>query len=205
MNIARIVCASSSSVYGVRGGGEGKPTAFREADLCLQPASPYAATKRAGELLCSTYRDLYGLGITNLRFFTVFGPRQRPDMAMHKFIKAVSSGNPITLFGDGTSQRDYTYIDDIVSGVCSAIDRVVPRELKVYNLGGTVTTSLTELVSIIEDVVGKSATINWQPNQPGDVPITYADISLAREELDYEPTVSVREGLERFWHWYQNS
>ena len=202
-NVSRIVSASSSSVYGVRGNDERELVAFRESDPCLQPASPYAATKRAGELLCSTYRDLYGLGITSLRFFTVFGPRQRPDMAMHKFMKAVSEGQPITLFGDGTSRRDYTYIDDIVAGVCSAIEGVKPEQLMTINLGGTVTTSLVDLVSIIEEIVGKKAIIDWQPNQPGDVPITYADITVAREELGYEPTVTVREGLERFWRWYQ--
>ena len=155
--------------------------------------------------MCSTYRDLYGMGITCLRFFTVFGPRQRPDMAMHKFIKAVSDGDAVTLFGDGSSRRDYTYVDDIIAGVSAALSRVQEGELKTFNLGGTATTSLSELVSIIEEVVGRSAIIHRQPYQLGDVPITYADISESRQDLDYAPLVGVREGLERFWRWFQQS
>jgi len=200
--IERVVFASSSSVYGVVDEAAGSQ-AFRESDLCLSPASPYAATKRSGELLSSTYRDLYGIGISCLRFFTVFGPRQRPDMAMHKFVKAITSGEPIPVFGDGSSRRDYTYIDDIVSGVVAAIERVRPASYSIYNLGGTVTTSLSEMIETIEEVLGQKAIVNRLPIQPGDVPITYADISLAKEELGYQPTTSVKEGLEQFWRWYQ--
>jgi UDP-glucuronate 4-epimerase len=200
-DIRRFVFASSSSVYGVRDPVD--VVAFREDDPCLSPASPYAATKRAGELLCSTYRDLYGVGISSLRFFTVFGPRQRPDMAIHKFAAAIAGGRPIQLFGDGTSRRDYTFIDDIVSGVVAACERVAAESFNIYNLGGTVTTSLAELVAMIEDVVGRKAIIDRQPLQPGDVPITFADVTNAARDLSYAPTTPVRAGIERFWEWYR--
>jgi UDP-glucuronate 4-epimerase len=177
--------------------------AFREDDPCLEPASPYAATKRAGELLCSTYRDLFGLGISALRFFTVYGPRQRPDMAIHKFAAAIHAGRAIPVFGDGTTRRDYTFIDDIVAGVVAACERVTPGRFDIYNLGGTVTTSLAELIAIIEEAVGKPAIIERQPLQPGDVPITYADVSKATRDLGYAPTTSVRDGVARFWAWYR--
>ncbi len=205
LGVTRLVFASSSSVYGVRadGGDLTQVVAFREDEPCLFPASPYAATKRSGELLCSTYRDVYGLGISALRFFTVYGPRQRPDMAIHKFVAAIAAGRPIPVFGDGTSRRDYTYVDDIVSGVVAACERVEPGRYTVYNLGGTVTTSLAELIAIIEDVVGRPAVIDRQPLQPGDVPITYADVTRAAGDLGYAPTTSVRDGVARFWAWYR--
>ena len=199
--VDRLVFASSSSVYGVRDPVE--VVAFREDDPCLHPASPYAATKRAGELLCSTYRDLYGIGVSSLRFFTVFGPRQRPDMAIHKFTAAIAAGRSIQVFGDGTSRRDYTYIDDIVSGVVAACHRVQGGAFNIYNLGGTVTTSLAELVAMIEAVVGREAIIDRQPLQPGDVPITFADVNNAARDLDYSPSTPVRVGIERFWEWYR--
>jgi UDP-glucuronate 4-epimerase len=138
-----------------------------------------------------------------MRYFTVYGPRQRPDMAIHKFVKAIDSGQPITLFGDGSSRRDYTYIDDIVAGTVAAIERVEPGSYTIYNLGGTSTISLGELVQAIEDVVGKKAEIDRQPMQPGDVPITYADITNSARDLDYAPTTTVRDGIEKFWAWYQ--
>ena len=194
--LRRLVFASSSSVYGAKPGAEVEP--FREDDPCLTPASPYAATKRMNELQLSAYRDLYGLGVFAMRFFTVYGPRQRPDMAIHKFIRAISTGQPITLFGDGGSRRDYTFIDDIVSGVVAAIERIEPGRFEIYNLGGTGTISLRELVSAIEDAVGKKAVINWQPDQPGDVPFTCANIERARRELGYAPTTKIREGLAKF-------
>ncbi|MBT8492756.1 MAG: NAD-dependent epimerase/dehydratase family protein [Deltaproteobacteria bacterium] len=202
----RLVFASSSSVYGSKGEGVDLKSVepFREDDPCLRPASPYAATKRAGELLCSNYRDLFGIGVASLRFFTVYGPRQRPDMAIHKFVKAISAGQPITLFGDGSSRRDYTYIDDIVAGTVAAIERVEPGKYTVYNLGGTSTISLAELVQTIEDVLGKKAEIDRQPMQPGDVPITYADIENSARDLDYSPSTGVRDGIEKFWTWYQD-
>ena len=197
LGLQRLVFASSSSVYGARHEVE----AFREDDPCLTPASPYAATKRMGELLLSTYRDLFGIGVFALRYFTVYGPRQRPDMAIAKFVGAIASGKPITLYGDGSSRRDYTYIDDIVSGTVAAIERVAPRAYEIYNLGGTQTISLAELVAICERVVGKQAQIERQPDQPGDVPITYANIDRARVALGYQPTIRPDEGIARYWAW----
>jgi len=197
LGLQRLVFASSSSVYGAKPGTD--VAAFREDDPCLTPASPYAATKRMNELQLSAYRDLFGLGVFALRFFTVYGPRQRPDMAIAKFTAAIANGEPITLFGDGSSRRDYTFIDDIVTGVVAAIELVQPRAYEIYNLGGTNTISLAELVQTIERVVGKPAIINRQPDQPGDVPITYANIDRARAALDYVPTVPVVEGIARYW------
>jgi len=199
LGLQRLVFASSSSVYGAKPGTD--VAAFREDDPCLTPASPYAATKRMGELLLSTYRDLFGLGVSALRFFTVYGPRQRPDMAIAKFVDAIRHDRPITLFGDGTSRRDYTYIDDIVTGTVAAIERVQPAQYAIYNLGGTHTISLAELVATIERVIGKRAVIERQPDQPGDVPITYANIDRANAELGYQPTTRPDEGIERYWAW----
>ena len=201
LGLARLVFASSSSVYGVRPGVEAEVVAFREDDPCLAPASPYAATKRMNELQLSTYRDLFGIGVFALRFFTVYGPRQRPDMAINKFVAAIARGTPITLFGDGSSRRDYTFIDDIVSGVVAAIDRVAPGRYEIYNLGGTQTVSLQELVEIIERVVGKRAVIERRPLQPGDVPVTYANVDRARAALGYTPTTPPELGVARYWAW----
>lgn len=200
----RMVFASSSSVYGVRGGGDlARVAAFREDDPCLRPASPYAATKRAGELLSFTYRDLFGIGVSCLRFFTVYGPRQRPDMAIHKFTRAIAAGRPIELYGDGTTRRDYTFIADVAAGVVAACERVQPGAHAIYNLGGTATTSLAELVARIERVVGRQARLERQPEQPGDVPVTYADITLAARDLGYAPATSLDDGLRAFWRWLQ--
>jgi UDP-glucuronate 4-epimerase len=200
----RLVFASSSSVYGARGGGDlAGVAAFREDDPCLRPASPYAATKRAGELLCSTYRDLFGIGVSCLRFFTVYGPRQRPDMAIHKFVRAIAAGWPIDFYGDGQTRRDYTFVDDIVRGVVAACERALPASYNIYNLGGTTTTSLAELVALIERVVGREALLDRQPDQPGDVPVTYADITNAARDLGYGPTTSVEDGVRAFWRWVQ--
>ena len=195
LGLQRLVFASSSSVYGAKT----EVAAFREDDPCLTPASPYAATKRMNELQLSTYRDLFGIGVFALRFFTVYGPRQRPDMAIAKFVAAIAAGSPITLFGDGSSRRDYTFIDDIVTGTVAAIERVTPGAYEIYNLGGTGTISLAELVQTIERVVGKQAIIVRQPDQPGDVPITYANIDRARAALGYEPTTPPELGIERYW------
>ncbi len=200
LGLARLVFASSSSVYGAK---PGAALAFREDDPCLTPASPYAATKRMNELQLSAYRDLFGLGVTALRFFTVFGPRQRPDMAIMKFLTAVAAGTTITLYGDGSSRRDYTFIDDIVSGVVAAIERIAPAQYEIYNLGGTNTISLRELVAVIERVVGKPAVTDWQPDQPGDVPITFANIERARAALGYAPTTNVETGIARQYAWLQ--
>jgi UDP-glucuronate 4-epimerase len=201
LGLRRLAFASSSSVYGAKRGTE--IAAFREDDPCLTPASPYAATKRMNELQLSTYRDLFGIGVFALRFFTVYGPRQRSDMAIAKFTQAIAAGQPITLFGDGSSRRDYTFIDDIVAGTVAAIERVQPGAYEIFNLGGTQTISLVELVETIERVVGKRATIDWQPDQPGDVPITYANIDRARAALDYAPTTRPDVGIARYWQWLQ--
>jgi UDP-glucuronate 4-epimerase len=203
--VRRMVFASSSSVYGARGDGDVMAVAaFREEDACLRPASPYGATKRCGELLCSTYRDLYGIGISALRFFTVYGPRQRPDMAIHKFVRAAAAGEPITMFGDGSSRRDYTFIDDIVSGTVAAVERIQPGAYTIYNLGGTQTTSLAQLIELVERTVGNKVAIERRPDQPGDVPVTFADITNARRDLDYQPTTPIDVGVPRFWDWFRS-
>jgi UDP-glucuronate 4-epimerase len=205
LELHRLVFASSSSVYGARPGADLRTVAaFREDDPCLSPASPYAATKRMNELQLSTYRDLFGLGVFALRFFTVYGPRQRPDMAIPKFTQAIARGLPVTLFGDGTSRRDYTFIDDIVSGTVAAILAVEPGRYELVNLGGTHTISLRELVEALERVIGKPAQLDWQPLQPGDVPVTYANIDRARALLGYQPTTRPDVGLAKYWEWYRD-
>src|SRR5688572_20031008 len=193
LGLSRLVFASSSSVYGAKRGTE--IAAFREDDPCLTPASPYAATKRMNELQLSAYRDLFGLGVFALRYFTVYGPRQRPDMAIAKFTQAIARGEPIALFGDGTSRRDYTFIDYIVAGTVAAVERIEPGRYELVNLGGTNTISLRELVAIIERTVGQSAVIDRQPDQPGDVPLTYANIDRARALLGYTPTTPPERGI----------
>lgn len=192
----RFVFASSSSVY-----GSNDKVPFEETDDIHRPVSPYAATKRAGELLCYTHHHLYGIPTTCLRFFTVYGPRQRPEMAIHKFVKACLEGQPIPFFGDGSTRRDYTYVTDIVDGVVRAIDRCEGYEI--YNLGESATTSLSELVGIIGEACGKTPILDRQPMQPGDVLITYADVSKAKRQLGYDPRTSVRDGVERFVRWYR--
>lgn len=193
----RFVFASSSSVYG---GNTKVP--FSEADAVEHPVSPYAATKRSGELLAYTHHHLFGIPTTCLRFFTVFGPRQRPEMAIHKFVRCVHEGKPIPFFGDGSTRRDYTYVADIVDGVVRAIDRCEGYEI--YNLGESATTSLAELVEWIGEACGIEPIIDRQPLQPGDVTITYADISKAKERLGYDPSTPVREGLKHFVAWYRS-
>jgi len=196
----RVVFASSSSVYGARGGA---PRAFREDDPCVTPASPYAATKRAGELLASTYRDLYGIGVTSLRFFTVYGPRQRRDMAIDLFTRALAAGRPVTVFGDGTSARDYTFVDDIIDGVVASCRALRAGDLNVYNLGGSQTTTLARLVEIIAAALGVEPRVERSPDRPGDVPLTWADVSRAHAELGYAPRISVEEGVRRFVDWFR--
>jgi UDP-glucuronate 4-epimerase len=205
LGLRRLVFASSSSVYGIKAATGAHTVAFREDDPCLTPASPYAATKRMNELQLSTYRDLFGIGVFALRFFTVYGPRQRPDMAIAKFVGAVSRGAPIALFGDGSSRRDYTYIDDIVSGIAAAIDRIEPGRFELFNLGGTQTLALADLVGIIERVVGNPAIVEHRPLQPGDVPITYANVDRARAALGYAPTTPPEVGIARYWAWLRGS
>ncbi|MEZ5977130.1 MAG: GDP-mannose 4,6-dehydratase [Planctomycetota bacterium] len=192
----RFVFASSSSVYGAN---ERAP--FSETDDIHKPISPYAATKRAGELHCFTYHHLYGIPTSCLRFFTVYGPRQRPEMAIHKFVRAVHEGRPIPFFGDGTTRRDYTYVDDIVDGVVRAYDRCEGYEI--YNLGESQTIELRELVAEIGRACGREPVIDRKPMQPGDVLVTYADVTKAREKLGYRPSTDVRTGLERFVEWYR--
>jgi UDP-glucuronate 4-epimerase len=199
--IDRVVCASSSSVYGARAGA---PAAFAEDDPCLAPASPYAATKRAAELVASTYRDLHGLGITSLRFFTVYGPRQRPDMAIHAFARRLAAGRPITLFGDGSSARDYTYIDDVIDGTVAACRAVRPGALAVYNLGGAHTTTLARLVELLAAALGVRPEIEHAPDQSGDVPLTWADVNRAARDLGYRPRVAIADGIARFVAWFRS-
>jgi len=193
--INRFIFGSSSSVYGAN-----EKVPFSEDDRVDHPISPYAATKRACELLCYTYHNLFGINITCLRFFTVYGPRQRPEMAIHKFIRKICEGKPIEIYGDGASRRDYTYIGDIMDGVIKAIDKPFPFEI--FNLGESRTVRLKDLIAIIESATGKKAAIENLPEQPGDVPVTYADIAKARKMLGYSPRVSVEEGMEKFVSWY---
>jgi UDP-glucuronate 4-epimerase len=195
--VRRFVFASSSSVYGAH-----SPVPFRESDPAVRPASPYAATKRAGELLCSTFADLYGIATTALRFFTVYGPRQRPEMAIHKFTRLIDEGRPVPFFGDGSSARDYTFIDDIIDGAAAAVERALPGHT-VYNLGGSQTTSLARLVELIGAALGRAPRLERLPDQPGDVPITSADVTLAGRVLGYAPKVPIEEGITRFVRWFR--
>ena len=201
--IRQFVFGSSSSVYGISA-----KLPFSEDDPVRQPISPYAATKGAGELLCHTYAHLYGIRSVCLRFFTVYGPRQRPDLAIHKFARLISEGKPIPVFGDGTTRRDYTFIDDIIAGVRASIDYVGDSEksgYEVINLGESRTVELRELISILEKELGMKAVIDRQPLQPGDVPQTYADISKARELLGYNPRTQIEEGIKRFVEWFREN
>lgn len=195
-NVGRLVMASSSSVY-----GNSNNLPFREDDSVSQPLSPYAMSKRSGELLAYTYHHLYGFDIACLRFFTVYGPRQRPEMAISRFTEQLINEQPITLFGDGTTARNYTYIHDTVMGILRAIYCLSGYNL--LNVGGPTSVTLHELVQLIERAVGKKATIDWQPAQPGDVVLTCADLSLAAERIGYRPTVSIEEGVNRFVRWYK--
>ena len=196
-NIKQFVFGSSSSVYGINA-----KVPFSEDDPIRQPISPYAATKGAGELLCHTYSHLYGLRCVCLRFFTVYGPRQRPDLAIHKFAKLISAGKPIPVFGDGTTRRDYTYVDDIIDGVTAAI-HYDKTNYEVFNLGESRTVELNELISLLEKELDTHAVIDRQPPQPGDVPQTFADISKARALLGYDPKTQIEEGLHRFVEWFR--
>jgi UDP-glucuronate 4-epimerase len=190
-----VVFASSSSVYG---GNTKVP--YAETDPVDNPVSPYAASKKAGEVVCSTHHHLYGNPITCLRFFTVYGPGQRPEMAIHKFARLLVAGQPIPMFGDGSTRRDYTFIDDIVDGVVTALDRA--SGYRIYNIGGSRTTELGTLIATMEEVFGKKAVIDRQPEQPGDVRQTWADTSLLERDLGFVPRVDIREGLTRFAAWY---
>ncbi|MGZ5006085.1 MAG: NAD-dependent epimerase/dehydratase family protein, partial [Chthoniobacterales bacterium] len=194
--VERFIFASSSSVYGVS-----KKVPFSEDLHLTQTISPYAATKIAGEFLCSTYSHLYQMRIVALRFFTVYGARQRPDLAIHQFTKRIHLGEPINQFGDGTTRRDYTYIEDIIQGVLAALKYDGPL-FDIFNLGESQTIELRELIAAIEQGLGKEAKINQLPEQPGDVPLTCADISKARRLLAYEPTTPLSVGLPKFIDWF---
>jgi UDP-glucuronate 4-epimerase len=194
--VGRFVFASSSSVYGLC------PNApFREDEPLTQTISPYAATKLAGEHLCANYAHLYGMRTVCLRFFTVYGPRQRPDLAIHQFTRRIWQGQPIDQFGDGGTRRDYTYVDDIVQGVLAALEYQGPI-FDIFNLGESRTTALRDLIIQIETALGRDAVIRQLPEQPGDVPMTCADITKARTLLGYAPGTSVEEGIPRFVEWF---
>ena len=200
-NVPKVLFGSSSSVYGAS-----SRIPFSEAQADLRPISPYAATKLAGELLCYTYAHLYRLSVVCLRFFTVYGPRQRPDLAIHKFTSLIEAGKPIRLYGDGNSGRDYTYIDDIVTGVLAALEyfsRDGGALFEVFNLGNSHPVKLAEMVAGLERATGRTATYSHEPDQPGDVPLTWADISKAARLLGYKPATSFDEGLRRFLSWYR--
>ncbi|HEY0080566.1 MAG TPA: GDP-mannose 4,6-dehydratase [Pyrinomonadaceae bacterium] len=195
--VKQFVFGSSSSVYGINA-----KVPFSEEDPITQPISPYAATKAAGELLCHTYSHLHGLRSVCLRFFTVYGARQRPDLAIHKFAHLIDAGRAIPVFGDGTTRRDYTYIDDIIMGVRAAIDYTA-SDYEVINLGESRTVELRELIALLEAALGRRASIDRQPAQPGDVPQTFADISKARRLLGYNPQTQIEEGIRRFVEWFR--
>jgi UDP-glucuronate 4-epimerase len=194
--IERFIFASSSSVYGVS-----KVVPFSEDLHLTQTISPYAATKIGAEFLCSTYSHLYNMRVVALRFFTVYGARQRPDLAIHQFTRRIYNGEPIDQFGDGTTRRDYTYIDDIIQGVTAALKYEGPL-FDIFNLGESETIELSALIAEIERALGRKAQVNRLPEQPGDVPITCADISKARRLLGYNPTTPLREGLPKFVEWF---
>ena len=195
--IERMIFASSSSVYGVT-----STVPFVETDPADRAISPYAATKRAAEMSCYTYHHLYGLPVTCLRLFTVYGPRQRPDLAIHAFTRAILEGRELCLFGDGSTARDYTYVGDIVDGLLAALDRPEPFGYEILNLGNAHPVPLRDLVTMLETALDRPARVRYVDEQPGDVPYTYADISKAQRLLGYTPRVSLTDGIARFTTWY---
>jgi len=198
--VERFVMASSSSVY-----GNNEKVPFAETDDVSAPISPYAATKRACELIAHSHHHLYGMPIACLRFFTVFGPRQRPDLAIMKFMRLISAGESIPVFGDGSTSRDFTFIDDIVTGVLAALERIPEHGYRVWNLGGNHPVSLSEMIETVAAAVGTPAKIDRQPMQPGDVNRTYADLSRSSAELGYEPRTPFDEGVRRQWVWARDA
>lgn len=194
--LSRFVFASSSSVYGVN-----PKVPFAESDLIQSTISPYAMTKLAGEQMCSNFSHLYGMRCVCLRFFTVYGPGQRPDLAIHKFTDLIHHGKPIDMYGDGSTERDYTYIDDIVQGVVSALHYEGPL-FDIFNLGESQTTKLRDLIAEIGKALGKEPIIRNMPDQPGDVPRTFADVSKAKKLLRYTPQVKIPQGIPKFVEWY---
>jgi len=196
-DVRKFVFISSSSVY-----GNSARVPFTEDQLEMKPISPYAATKLAGELFCFTYSHLHGLPTICLRLFTVYGPRQRPDLAIHKFTALLEAGQPIPIFGDGNSRRDYTYVDDVIAGIVAALR--YETNFEVFNLGNSQPVKLLELVRLLERATGKPAKVNFLPPQPGDVSVTWANISKARSLLGYDPRTTLESGLERFVAWYRS-
>lgn len=192
--IKKFIFASSSSVY-----GNNEKVPFSETDNVDNPISPYAATKKAGELICYTYSHLFGMDVTCLRFFTVYGPRQRPDLAIHKFARLIEQGKPIPVYGDGSMERDFTYIDDIIDGVIAAMER--SKGYDIYNLGESRPVRLDHLIAELEKAIGKKADIDRQPEQPGDVNRTYADVQKAIHALGYQPKTQLADGLKQFVAW----
>jgi UDP-glucuronate 4-epimerase len=195
--LRKFIFGSSSSVYGIN-----SRVPFSEDDGLTSPISPYAATKIAGESACHVYSHLYDLSVVCLRLFTVYGPRQRPDLAIHKFARLIADGKPIPIYGDGATRRDYTFVDDIISGVMAAID-YDQSQFEIMNLGESQTVELRRLVELLEQALDKRAIIDRQPLQPGDVPVTHADISKARKLLAYNPQTSIEAGIERFIEWFK--
>ena len=193
--ITKMLFASSSSIY-----GNNMKTPFSEDDRVDNPISPYASTKKSGELLCYVYSHLYGFDISCLRFFTVFGPRQRPDLAIHKFTRLIGEGKPIPIFGDGSTGRDYTYVSDITEGIMCAFRKL--EGYNIFNLGESRVILLKDLIRVIEDRVQKKAVLDFKPKQPGDVEITYADIAKAKTEIGYNPQFDLKTGIDIFVSWY---
>jgi UDP-glucuronate 4-epimerase len=202
LEVGRFVFGSSSSVY-----GQNEKVPFSEDDPVDGPISPYAATKRAGELLCHTYHHLYPMAVVCLRFFTVYGPRQRPDLAIHTFARLMAAGEPVPFFGDGSTERDYTYVDDIVQGVEGAIRFTGehPNQFEIVNLGESRTTTLRRLVELLGESLDVEPRLRRLPPQPGDVPRTFADVTKARALLGYAPSVPVEEGIPRFVEWFRGT
>ncbi|MBW9153623.1 GDP-mannose 4,6-dehydratase [Clostridium estertheticum] len=198
--INKFIFASSSSVY-----GNNEKLPFTESDSVDSPISPYGATKKSGELLCHVYTHLYGFNIACLRFFTVYGPRQRPDLAIYKFTESILKGNEISIFGDGTTKRDYTYIDDIVQGIDKAITWTIKgnNNYEIFNLGGSTTIMLKYMIERIEIELGIKAIMKYLPMQPGDVNITYANISKSKEILGYNPITNFDYGIHKFVKWFK--
>lgn len=196
-NVKRLVFGSSSSVY-----GENRKVPFSEQDDVERQVSPYASTKRAGEILCRSYSQAYGMSIACLRFFTVYGPRGRPDMAPRKFAELISQGKPIEMYGDGTTSRDYTYVEDIARGIIAALDAEL--DFEIVNLGNSRPVKLRKFISIIEEELGTQARILEKPMFKGDVPMTYADVAKAKELLDWQPSTDLRAGIRMMVEWMKS-
>jgi UDP-glucuronate 4-epimerase len=201
--VQNFIFGSSSSVYGAA-----SKAPFVEGEMNLQPISPYAATKIAGEMLCCTYAHLYPMSMICLRFFTVYGPRQRPDLAIHKFTALIEAGKPVPVYGDGSAGRDYTFVTDVVAGVFGALEFTPPvtngARFEIFNLGNSHPVTLNEMIAAIEQVIGRKANRSPQPMQPGDVPLTWADLTKSKAALGYSPATTFEEGIKKFVEWYRS-